>query len=107
MSTTHTLRIDPAFGSILEPLAPGVYGYTMEHDGALYLPMIWSAEEGKGHVGRFLDSLPRDRTVRVPNVISDRLAGMLERRGFVRIWEMAPEMNEDVEVWERKGETAG
>lgn len=40
-----------------------------------------------GAVGRWLDSLPRDRKVVVPAVVSGRLAGMLTRRGFEpRVW---------------------
>lgn len=35
-----------------------------------------------GDVGRWLDTLPLDRKVIVPAVVSGRLAGMLERRGF-------------------------
>lgn len=35
-----------------------------------------------GAVGRWLDTLPADRKVIVPAVVSARLAGMLERRGF-------------------------
>jgi hypothetical protein len=99
---TNTLRIDPAFDAVLDPLAPGVMGYTVDHDGALCIPLIWSTEEGKGHVGRYLDSLPRDRIVRVPNVISGKLAGMLARRGFVQEMEFAEEAGEWVEVWERR-----
>lgn len=40
-----------------------------------------------GAVGRWLDTLPRDRKVVVPAVVSRRLAGMLSRRGFeARVW---------------------
>lgn len=35
-----------------------------------------------GDVGRWLDALPTDRKIIVPAVVSPRLAGMLERRGF-------------------------
>jgi hypothetical protein len=38
-------------------------------------------------VGRWLDTLPMDRKVVVPAVVSGRLAGMLARRGFEpRVW---------------------
>jgi hypothetical protein len=84
---------------MFESLAPGVLGYTVEADGVLYIPVIMAEEEGSGDVGRYLDSLPRDRTVKVPGVQSDRLRGMLERRGFEADQEWAPEFEEYVEVF--------
>ena len=64
------------------PIAPGVEG--IEHDfGTIFeLASIRAITEGSGAVGAYLDRLPRDRTVIVPFVVSERLAGMLERRGF-------------------------
>lgn len=88
----------------LDTLAPGVIGYTVEHAGALYIPMIEAEHAGSGAVGRYLDSLPRDRTVKVPTVISARLAGMLERRGFQEVAEWAPEVGEVVYVYVREAE---
>ena len=64
-------------------LAPGVRGYTLDVDGDLWLPLIYAEGEGSGQVGAYLDSLPFDRRVVVPNILSGRLAGMLKRRGFV------------------------
>jgi len=69
-------------GLLLDELASGVRGYTRDVDGALWIPIIIADDPGSGAVGRYLDSLPRDREVRVPNVFSSRLAGMLMRRGF-------------------------
>jgi len=63
-------------------LAPGVRGYTLDVDGALWVPLIYAEDEGSGQVGDYLDSLPFNRTVVVPNILSGRLAGMLQRRGF-------------------------
>lgn len=85
----------------LDELAPGVFGYTMEDEHALWIPIIQAERPGSGAVSRYLDSLPLDRTVRVPNVISGRLEGMLERRGFVprRVW--AEEVEQWVQVMER------
>jgi hypothetical protein len=74
----------------------------VEHDGAIYIPVIWSTDEGQGNVSRYLDGLPRDRTVRVPCVVSSRLAGMLQRRGFVEVREWSEEMDEHVDIWERR-----
>ena len=66
----------------LDQLAPGVSGYTSEVGEALLVPVIIADKEGNGDVGRYLDTLPRDRWVIFPTVLSARLAGMLERRGF-------------------------
>lgn len=88
----------------LTRLAPGVLGYTVEQGGALYVPFIMAETEGSGDVGRYLDSLPTDRSVRFPNVTSDRLRGMLYRRGYAPVWEYAEEFGEYVEVVERLAE---
>jgi hypothetical protein len=76
----------------LERLAPGVLGYTAEVGPALLVPLVIAEKEGSGDVGRYLDSLPRDRPVIFPNVINERLAGMLERRGFRRGFLKAPDV---------------
>lgn len=89
----------------MEQVAPGVIGYLVEHDdGSLYVPLIAAVDEGRGDVGRFLDSLPTDRRVVVPNVLNDILAGMLKRRGFKN----RMEMDEDgpVAVWARRASTS-
>lgn len=78
-------------------LAPGVRGYTVEVDGALYVPLLIADQPGSGAVGRYLDSL-RDRIVKVPCVLSERLAEMLRRRGFRLEVEQDPGMG-PVEVW--------
>lgn len=66
-----------------EPLlAPGVRGYTVECDGELWIPVVFAEREGAGDVGRYLDTLPKDKTVIFPTVLSARLEGMLKRRGF-------------------------
>src|ERR1700734_973626 len=61
-------------------LTSKIHGYAIEENGLIYIPLMMSLEEGKGHVGRFLDSLS-PRCV-IPNVTSARLRGMLERRGW-------------------------
>lgn len=82
LEDSNAIDFSRLFGFI-EPLAEGVYGYTNEpEDGSLWIPLIQAAQAGSGDVGRYLDSLPRDRKVVVPTVLSSRLAGMLERRGF-------------------------
>lgn len=85
-----------------EKLASGVFGYGVDTERGLYIPVVTAEKEGNGDVGRFLDSLPTDRRVVFPTVISSRLAGMLERRGFVSNTERAgPPYDEDVDIWER------
>lgn len=88
------------FDFIVE-LAPRVTGYTVETDDGLYVPVITAEREGSGDVGRFLDSLPKDRRVVVPNVVNPRLEGMLIRRGFTLTEEWSDAFEEMVPVWER------
>jgi hypothetical protein len=85
----------------LPVLAPGVRGYTVESDGAVYIPVIIADAPGQGDVGRYLNSLPLDRIIRVPTVTSNVLEGMLKRRGFVFTEEPGP-FGEQVGIWERK-----
>lgn len=71
-------------------LAPGVRGYTVWSHGALYIPLMIADREGHGDVGRYLDALPTDRTIKVPTVTSARLLGMLTRRGYMKVEEQSP-----------------
>ena len=75
----------------LDQLAPGVRGYAVVVDGCAYIPLIEAQHPGSGDVGRFLDSLPSG--VKVPNITSSRLRGMLKRRHFIETEE------EGVDVW--------
>lgn len=75
-------------------VAPGVRGEVVERqvpvvgrdlkglDRYTFVNIVVAEREGNGDVGRWLDSLPRDHVVIVTSVISERLKGMLERRGF-------------------------
>jgi hypothetical protein len=81
-------------------IAPGVRGCMIDDGGALWVPLIFADRPGTGDVGRFLDSLPRHRTVKFPTVLSRRLEGMLQRRGFRPTVEDTPELG-PVEVWTR------
>lgn len=85
----------------VEEIAPGVRGYTIENERGLYIPVVWAVNEGNGDVSRFLDTLPRDRRVVFPTVISKRLAEMLLRRGFVWTQEWSDEFGEAVDLLER------
>jgi hypothetical protein len=82
-------------------IGPGIRGYTMEHEGALYVPLIFSDTPGKGNLSRYLDALPKNRTIRFPNVLNSIFAGALHRRGFRLIEEWCEEFSEMIEVWER------
>lgn len=82
-------------------LALGVRGYTVWSGDALYVPLIMAEEPGNGDVARYLDSLPRDRCVKFPNVLSSKLAQMLVRRGFVFEHEEGPG-GEPVELYVRQ-----
>lgn len=84
-----------------EELAPGVWGYRCDTPEGIYFPVINAARPGSGDVARFLDSLPRDRRVVFPTVLSDRLRGMLERRGFEVSVEWSDEFGADVEIMVR------
>ena len=84
----------------LDELAPGVLGYAMDcGERGLYVPVVRSTDEARGNVGRFLDALKERPLVKVPNVLSAVLRGMLERRGFVLEREFAEDFGESVEVW--------
>lgn len=97
---TVQLRIDPLLFPFMGELAPNVLGYTIDgDDDSLWIPVIQAADEGAGDVGRYLDTLPHDRRVVVPTVLSSRLAGMLHRRGFVETYEVID--GEAVQGWFR------
>lgn len=73
-----------AMDRLFVPLAAGVEGLTSDVGPVLEVAGIRAAEPRiPGAVGAWLDTLPTDRPVAVPFVVSDRLAGMLARRGFV------------------------
>ena len=90
MNIATSRSYEPSLSVAGEPLdmgnepeiAPGVRGYAIESDGWIFIPLVIGA--GDGSVGRFLDSVT-PRCV-FPTVISPRLRGMLERRGFSKVW---------------------
>lgn len=63
-------------------LAPGVLGILYDTKDAITIPVILAIEHGTGAVSRYLNSLPTDRRIEFPTVISERLREMLLRRGF-------------------------
>lgn len=87
-------------------LVPPLSGYVCtEEISRVYLPAIFSLEPGRGHVGRYLKVLQEtfDEVV-VPGVVSPKLAGMLERRGYMVERHWAPELSEHVDcfVWRKR-----
>lgn len=79
-----------------EPLlAPGVRGCAYERGGRIEIPIMLAEREGSGDVGRFLDSLSPRCVIHC--VISNRLVGMLLRRGWRETIEQID--GEDVDVW--------
>jgi hypothetical protein len=79
-------------------IAPGVYGYAFSVFGRVFIPTIIAVREGSGDVGRFLDRLTRRCTIMC--VQSDRLRGMLVRRGWK--YTMEPSDDGDVDMWVRE-----
>lgn len=90
---------------LLDQMADGVMGYTVAEGDTIYVPVIMAVCEGDGRVGKFLDGLPRDRTVKVPEVLSPRLRGMLERRGFLHSYEWIDGEEEEVAIMVRYART--
>lgn len=86
---------------LLDVLAPGVHGKRFETPNGTYFPIVYAAQAGAGDVGRFLDGLPPDQVMKFPCVVSSRLQGMLQRRGFRRTLERHEEAGEYVDVWVR------
>lgn len=82
-------------------LAPPLSGYTISKtERVVYLPAVMSEDEGKGNVGLLLLSLQETHdVVIVPGVVSERLLGMLQRRGYHAEMHYAKEMDESVECW--------
>lgn len=87
----------------LSPVPVEAASYAMEaDDGAIYIPVIGVKNPGHGEGGRFLDSLPTDKTIKVPSVLNPILAGMLLRRGYVVTFEWFERADEEIEVYVRE-----
>lgn len=59
-----------------------MYGKLYRVGEAIIVPNVVSSDPGKGNVGRWLDTLPRDKPVIFLTVVSARMRGMLVRRGY-------------------------
>lgn len=77
-----TDRLSDAMFASLPEVAPGVHAAVRALPDHMEVVAIRAAVEGDGRVGRWLDRLPTEHEVWVPLVTSERLAGMLRRRGF-------------------------
>lgn len=64
----------------LSEIYPGVHGAIHMMGDVLFINEIWAKVEGSGQVGKYLDSL--EGVVIVDSVLSKRLLGMLQRRGY-------------------------
>lgn len=71
-------------------IAPHVHGVVFEQGDRLYVPFLVSLRPGCGFVRRYLDSLPADKTVIFPEVMSAILDAALQRRGFQPVLGYAP-----------------
>jgi hypothetical protein len=93
-------------GDVITPgeepqLAPGVRGIAFDTPTGIYIPLVRAEQRGAGAVSRFLDSLPKDRRVVFPCVISRRLGEMLLRRGFFLGLEEDTHLGGRVDVMQR------
>lgn len=82
-------------------LAPGVWGYTIEANHSLYVPVIISQDEGRGYVAAYLDRLPMNKRIVFPTVLNPKLVLMLLKRGFLSGYEYSTDFGEWVEIWHR------
>jgi hypothetical protein len=88
----------PAFVAGRESrFGPGVIGFSYEWQGTTYYPIVTATRPGSGDVGRWLDCL--HGRVGFVEVFSERLAGMLERRGYVKAIEPVGIGGEPVSVY--------
>lgn len=66
-------------------VAPGVLAFVndLRDLNITVIPAVIAMHEGNGDVGRWIDGLPRHRAIAFIEVGSDRLRGMLTRRGYI------------------------
>ncbi len=85
----------------LNTINPKLKGYMVDcGPREVYVPFVFSLEEGRGHVLQLIELLKeRYAVVKFPNVLNPKLVGMLLRRGFKVEMEYSQEFDEAVEVW--------
>ena len=73
----------------------------MEHDNALYIPLLVADHPGSGALTGYLDHLEEmtKLPLKIPNVLNARLAAYLIRRGWKLVWEFPEQLNETVGVY--------
>lgn len=102
----NSLRFDPMIEAIVgiewKELGPGVMGYELVAEDAIQFIVVEAVNDGNGDVSRWLDSLPTDRTYRIPAVMTPKLAEMLARRGWTTFQDWFQFRKEMVTVYERK-----
>ena len=93
----------------LPTVALGVKALVLREPDRWIIPVVASLDAGKGHVGRWLDTLPTDLTVVFTDPLGGYLDGMLERRGFWYVQQWAPviEMGEWLDAYVRTNARAG
>lgn len=84
------------------PLAGGVEGLVRDLGTEIEIGGLRATSPGSGAIGHYLDALPRNRKIAVRFVISDVLAGMLERRGFAERERFDPGVGGWGLVWIRR-----
>jgi len=81
-------------------------GYLWRTGDSIFVSLIISLEEGKGHVSGLFDRIASlGYTVKVP-VPSVRMTAILRHKGFVRLDEWDPFFGETCEVWCKASEAA-
>lgn len=83
----------------LYSLGPGVIGYAIQVGDEIFIPMIEALKQGDGRVGKWLDTLS-NRCV-IVNCTSERLRGMLERRGWICDMRKVEEQKPKMGHWKR------
>jgi len=78
-------------------LADGVWGYTRERGGELWIPLFQVTNTDKA--GTYLDSLPKDRRVVFPNVMELEVESLLEARGFELLLMEDPQVGASYPAW--------
>jgi hypothetical protein len=79
-------------GDVISPgempvIWPGVLGVWFDEPEGIYVASVYAIKQGNGDVGRMIDAMPKDRRIVFTTVISERLEGMLFRRGYQQLTE--------------------
>ncbi|GAB7387399.1 hypothetical protein BSNK01_12350 [Bacillaceae bacterium] len=99
----------PEYGPADFSFADVVHGYVFRDGDTLICPVIMSLEPGKGYGTKCIEALEKlaeENGLRLefPNVISESLKRILEKRGYKPRYVFDPYFWEEVDVWERECE---